>query len=106
MTQAIADPSDRKRWSANLQAEIDGELVYRAMSANPGEPRLALLYDEMADAEARHAALWRERLSQSGPVPAIEPSWRARTLAFHARRFCDGLVAPTIASQERDGRTM
>lgn len=105
MTQAIADPSDRKRWSANLQAEIDGELVYRAMSANPGEPRLALLYDEMADAEARHAALWRERLSQSGPVPAIEPSWRARTLAFLARRFGAGLVAPTMASQERDGRT-
>ncbi|HSI99359.1 MAG TPA: ferritin family protein, partial [Patescibacteria group bacterium] len=55
--------ADRARWSANLQAEVDGEFIYRAMAANAGDPRLADLYAAMADAEGRHARLWRDRLA-------------------------------------------
>jgi VIT1/CCC1 family predicted Fe2+/Mn2+ transporter len=98
--------ADVDRWRANLRAEVDGELIYRAMAANAGDPRLARLYVQMADAEARHADLWRGQLHAAKSRSSISPSWRARTLAFVARRFGAGMVAPIIASQEREARTM
>jgi VIT1/CCC1 family predicted Fe2+/Mn2+ transporter len=106
MTDTIASSRDIGRWRANLQAEVDGELVYRAMAANAGDERLVPLYREMADAEARHAELWRGRLRGAGAADRVGPSWRARTLAMLARRLGAGLVAPTVAKQEREGRTM
>lgn len=106
MTDTIAPVPDIGRWRANLQAEVDGELVYRAMAANAGDERLGPLYGEMADAEARHAELWRDRLRGAGAGDRVGPSWRARTLAMLARRLGAGLVAPTVAKQEREGRTM
>jgi VIT1/CCC1 family predicted Fe2+/Mn2+ transporter len=106
MDKAVLGISDADRWRANLRAEVDGELVYRAMAANAGDEKLADLYGRMAAAEGRHADLWRERLSGAGSHSSLAPSWRARTLAFIARRFGAGLVAPIIASQERESRTM
>src|SRR5690606_3574921 len=57
------------------------------------------------DAEARHARTWEEELTTLGVQPgAFRPSWRARTLAWLARRFSPALVAPTLSAQEaRDG---
>jgi VIT1/CCC1 family predicted Fe2+/Mn2+ transporter len=106
MDKAAPSISDADRWRANLRAEVDGELVYRAMAANAGDEKLADLYGRMADAEGRHADLWRERLSGAGSRSSVAPSWRARTLAFIARRFGAGLVAPIVASQERASQTM
>lgn len=103
---AAVTTADVDRWRANLRAEVDGELIYRAMAANAGDPRLARLYVQMADAEARHADLWRGQLHAAKSRASISPSWRARTLAFVARRFGAGMVAPIIASQEREARTM
>ncbi len=103
---AMTDPTSIERWRANLQAEVDGELVYRAMAAKAGDERLAHLYAEMADTEARHAELWRDHLRRTGGNDQIRPSWRARTLAFLARRLGAALVAPTVARQERVARTM
>ncbi|HET8776534.1 MAG TPA: VIT1/CCC1 transporter family protein [Candidatus Limnocylindria bacterium] len=105
-SSASATTADVDRWRANLRAEVDGELIYRAMAANAGDPRLARLYVQMADAEARHADLWRGQLNAAKSRSSISPSWRARTLAFVARRFGAGMVAPIIASQEREARTM
>lgn len=98
--------ADRARWSANLQAEVDGEFVYRAMAANAGDPRLAELYAAMAAAEGRHAQLWRDRLAASSVRVNPRPSVRARALGFIARRFGAGLVAPSVASEERQSRFM
>lgn len=106
MDKAVLGISDADRWRANLRAEVDGELVYRAMAANAGDEKLADLYGRMAAAEGRHADLWREKLSGAGSRSSLAPSRRARTLAFIARRFGAGLVAPIIASQERESRTM
>jgi VIT1/CCC1 family predicted Fe2+/Mn2+ transporter len=106
MDKAAPSISDADRWRANLRAEVDGELVYRAMAANAGDEKLADLYGRMADAEGRHADLWREKLSGAGSRSSVTPSWRARTLAFIARRFGAGLVAPIVASQERASQTM
>ncbi len=99
-------PSDIQRWKANLQGEVDGAYLYRAMAANAGDERLAQLYEQMGKAEERHGALWLERLTAAGRRTAARPTWRARVLGFVARRFGAGLIAPIIASQERVGQTM
>jgi len=97
---------DLTRWRANLQGELDGIAVYRGMAAGANDARLAELYGRLADTEARHAELWRGRLTAAGAAAPGRPTWRARLLATLARRFGPGLVASTIASQEASGQNM
>lgn len=106
MTESVHSRADVARWRNNLRAEVDGGWVYRAMAANAGDDRLASLYTEMAAAEERHAELWRTKLIGIGAGGSVGPSGRARILAILARRLGAGLVAPIIASQERQGLTM
>ena len=106
MTESVPSRTDVARWRNNLRAEVDGGWVYRAMAANAGDDRLATLFTEMAAAEERHAALWRAMLIGAGAGGSVGPSGRARILALLARRLGAGLVAPIIASQERQGQTM
>ena len=100
------DPATVARWRANLQGEVDGALLYRAMAAKPGDERLGELYTRMAEAEERHGALWRDKLTAAGLAATVRASWRARTLALIARRFGAGMVAPAIAGQERRNQAM
>jgi VIT1/CCC1 family predicted Fe2+/Mn2+ transporter len=101
-----AQPDDVRRWRENLQGEVDGAHIYRGMAANAGDQRLAELYTRMAEAEERHAALWRERLDAAGVAAPLRPSWRASTLGWVARRVGAAVVAPVIADQEVTGRGM
>jgi len=106
VTNATA-ASDVDRWRRNLQGEVDGALIYRAMAAKAGDERLADLYRRMAESEDRHAALWRGQLDQAGAAPrAVDPTARARILAWLARTGGAGLVAPIVAGQERSARRM
>lgn len=99
-------PDDIGRWRRNLQGEIDGTLVYRAMAGNAGDDRLADLYLRMAATEEGHAALWRGRLAEARAVGPVGPSRRARLLGFLAGRLGASFVAPVVAGQERRSRTM
>lgn len=98
--------ADVARWRRNLQGEVDGALIYRAMAANAGDEGLATLYAGMAQAEERHAALWREQLTGASATGAVSPSLRARVIAWLGRRFGAGLITPIVADQERRNRTM
>ena len=99
-------PDDTRRWAANLQAEIDGITVYRAMAVGSRDPRLAELYNRLAEAEGRHADIWRERLTHASADAPSGATWRARLLAWIARRLGPGMVIGTIAGQERGSRGM
>jgi VIT1/CCC1 family predicted Fe2+/Mn2+ transporter len=99
-------PKDVARWRANLQGEVDGAYLYRAMAANAGDDRLATLYLRLAQTEERHAALWRDRLRAAGAPTDLRPTLRARVLGLLARRFGASVVAPIMAVEERTGRTM
>ena len=106
VTEAMA-PSEIERWRRNLQGEVDGALIYRAMARKAGDDRLAELYTRMAESEDRHAALWRGRLEGAGARSrTVDPTVRARILAWLARTGGAGLVAPIVAGQERSARTM
>jgi VIT1/CCC1 family predicted Fe2+/Mn2+ transporter len=56
----------------------------------------------MAEAEERHAEIWRTKLREAGAtdVPA-HPGWRTRTLIALARRFGAGLILLTVVQQEQ-----
>ncbi len=101
-----ASSSDLARWRANLQGEVDGATVYRGMAAGCDDRRLCELYTRLAETEERHGALWREQILNAAGSVEVAPSWRARVLAWIARRFGPGLVASTMASQEAASRGM
>jgi VIT1/CCC1 family predicted Fe2+/Mn2+ transporter len=88
------------RWRANLQGELDGIAVYTAMAEGSRDERLTELYSRLAATEERHAALWRKHLADAEAPAPTTPTFRARSLAFIARRFGPGWVASTMASRE------
>jgi VIT1/CCC1 family predicted Fe2+/Mn2+ transporter len=92
---------DVDRWRSNLHGEADGIAIYRAMADAEPQPALATVYRKLAEAEARHAALWETKLRDAGAWTKVpRPSWRARALVFVARRFGAGWVAATVAGRE------
>ena len=92
------DDTDSRRYRANLQGEIDGAAVYRALADSESDPKLAEVFRRLASVEEAHAEFWRTRLSPQGG--ALSPSLHARFLAWTARRFGPGLVIPTLAAAE------
>src|SRR5690348_7622899 len=97
----MAKPADLARYRANLRAELDGAALYRAIAeAEPDAQRRAVLM-ELARAETRHAALWRDKLRAAGePEPRFSPSLRTRLLGALARRFGPRFVMPSLAAAE------
>lgn len=97
-----ATETDIQRYRANLQAEVDGAALYRALAENEQTPELAEVYARLAASEERHAAFWRERLSQAGAEEGEPtPGWRTRVLIALARRFGPALILPTITDREQ-----
>lgn len=92
--------ADTARWLENLQGEVDGAAVYRAMAAHESDAGLATVYGRLALAEDRHAAVWVAKLREANAWRPLRPSWRARVLMFAATRAGAGLVATTMASRE------
>ena len=94
--------SEAPRYRSNLQGEIDSAYVYRAMAASEKSPQLASVYIRLAEVEERHLSFWEEHLRSIGVEPGPRsPSWRARTMAFLARRFGAKIVLPTVATLEQ-----
>lgn len=97
----MADNSDARRYRANLQGEVDGEAVYSALAEAEPDPSLAAVYKKLASVEGAHAQFWRTRLDREGIRGLkLSPSFRARALAWLARRFSASFVLPTIAAGE------
>jgi VIT1/CCC1 family predicted Fe2+/Mn2+ transporter len=99
-TNDMTSAPDIARYRANLQAEIDGGALYRAMAEGSQSVQLGELYRRLAETEERHAELWRGRLADIGASFPASATVRTRLLVALVRRFGPGLVAGTIASQE------
>lgn len=96
-----------ERYRENLQGEVDGITVYRGMARGERDPDLRTVYERLAEAEARHAAVWEAKLREAGRWRgAPRPTWRARLLAAVAARFGAAVVAPTMAASERRDQGM
>jgi len=100
--RSASTSSDTTRYRTNRQGEIDGAAVYRAMAAAEKTPQLASVYERLAEVEEHHLSFWEQQLRTIGADPGPRrPSWRARTMAFLARRFGPGIVLSTVATLEQ-----
>jgi vacuolar iron transporter family protein len=91
-----------QRYRQNWQKEIDGGALYQALSEAAARPEMKDVYLKLAQSEGKHAAYWAGLLAEAGQrLPVARPSWRARTLAWLARRFGPQFVLPTVAGNER-----
>ncbi|HEY4945641.1 MAG TPA: VIT1/CCC1 family protein [Candidatus Limnocylindrales bacterium] len=100
-------PGDLKRYRANLQGEIDGAALYRAMVDAEANLSLKEFYRRLAETETRHGAVWREYLEAAGISTAgLGPSWRARILMLISRRFGSAVIVATIAGRESSDQAM
>jgi VIT1/CCC1 family predicted Fe2+/Mn2+ transporter len=96
---------DVRRFLANRQGEVDSAVQYRAMAAAETDAGIARLFLELADVEEKHAGFWETKLRDRGIDPGPRrPTWRARVLAWTARRFGARLILPTVAQREAVGR--
>jgi VIT1/CCC1 family predicted Fe2+/Mn2+ transporter len=96
-------PDDKRvRYQENLRGEVDGASLYHVLSETEPDARLAEVYRRLAAVEESHAEYWKKQLTRLGArIPALKPGFRARGLAFLARRFGPGFVLPVINSLEQ-----
>jgi VIT1/CCC1 family predicted Fe2+/Mn2+ transporter len=99
------ESSDIRRYQVNLRDELDGAALYTQIAAAEPDPVRRDLFLQLAQAEAKHAGLWRDKLAAAGvnQEPYV-PSFRTRLLGKLARRFGPGFVMPTIAAAEFSDR--
>ncbi len=92
---------DIKRYADNLRDELNGAALYRALAGAEPDPSRKDLFLQLADAESKHANLWREKLVAAGvDPPAFAPDFRTRLLGRIAKRFGVHFVLPTVAAAE------
>jgi vacuolar iron transporter family protein len=94
-----------QRYRANWQDEIDIAAHYRAMADGEPDDAVARVYRALAAMEDKHAGFWEEQFRTAGVEPGPRrPSWRARLLAWIARRGSAQLILPTVATREYTSR--
>ena len=98
----MSESGSAARYRANLQGEIGGAALYRALADAEADPRLTEVYRRLAAVEEAHAEFWRKQLARVGAKPGtLRPDWRTRALAWLARRFGPQFVLPVIGALER-----
>lgn len=95
--------SAAQRYRTNYLEEREAAALYRQLAEAESDPNLASIYRQLAEMEDRHAAVWEARLRELGePVPAAGLRWRARLIAWLARRFGASAVLPMVMAAEDD----
>ncbi|HXW73895.1 MAG TPA: VIT1/CCC1 transporter family protein [Steroidobacteraceae bacterium] len=96
---------DIERYRDNLRDELDGATLYTTLAAAEPDPIRKDLFLQLAQAEAKHAGIWRAKLAAAGlKEERYVPSFRTRLLGKLAQRFGPAFVMPTIAAAEFSDR--
>jgi vacuolar iron transporter family protein len=103
----MAEEEPRRRYTANLQGEVNSAALYRSLSQTEKNPELAQVYARLAAVEEAHAEFWKRKIGAIDKRTAtLRPSYRTWALAWLARRFDPAFVLPTINTLEQiDGGT-
>ncbi|MES1196114.1 MAG: VIT1/CCC1 transporter family protein [Steroidobacter sp.] len=95
------DSNDLKRYRDNLQDELNGAALYTALADAEPDPLRKDLFLQLAEAETRHAQLWRDKLIAAGVQDVrFVPGFRTRLLSKLAHYFGPRFVLPTVAAAE------
>lgn len=98
------DKQEIARYRDNLQQETDGAALYRMLAAADVESELAGVYLRLAEAEERHARLWKRKLTDAGiDISSFQPSAKIRFVGWLARRFGVNAVMPLVTAMESGG---
>ncbi|HSN89939.1 MAG TPA: VIT1/CCC1 family protein [Anaeromyxobacteraceae bacterium] len=88
-------------WLQNLLDERDGAALYEGLARYEKDPDKARSFRELAEAERRHAEIWRRKLEKEGvAIPPDRPSSRIRAMVWLARRLGSNAVVPMILDAE------
>src|SRR6516162_9371339 len=98
----MPEDDPRRRFTANLQGEVDSAALYRTLAQTEKNPQLAQVYRRLAAIEEAHAEYWKNHIAAiDHKVPSLRPGFRARALGWLARRFGPAFVLLTIDTLER-----
>jgi VIT1/CCC1 family predicted Fe2+/Mn2+ transporter len=98
----MSDRQSQRRYSANLQGEIDSAALYKTLSEAEKNPQLAQVYARLGAIESAHADFWKRQIEALGHrVPQLRPGFRTRALEWLARRFGPAFVLPTVNTLEQ-----
>ncbi len=88
-------------WLENLRDEWDGVTLYRGLAQVERDPGRARTFSKLAEAEERHASIWRRKLEKAGvALPPDVPSTRTRALVWLAKRLGTQAVLPLVVMTE------
>jgi VIT1/CCC1 family predicted Fe2+/Mn2+ transporter len=97
----MPEEDPRRRYTANLQGEVDSAALYRTLAQTEKNPQLAQVYRRLAAIEEAHAEYWKSHIAAiDHRVPQLRPGFRTRALAWLARRFGPAFVLPTVDTLE------
>ncbi len=84
-----------------LAEEIDAAYLYRELAAVEADVKRRDLFERLATVEDKHIERWEQVLAeQGGQAGERVPSFRARLVAWVARRLGPGAVLPMILAEE------
>ena len=97
----MPEQDPRRRYTANLQGEVDSAALYRTLAQTEKNPQLAQVYRRLAAIEDAHAEYWRNHIAAiDHRMPKLRPGFRTRALSWLARRFGPAFVLPTVDTLE------
>jgi VIT1/CCC1 family predicted Fe2+/Mn2+ transporter len=97
----MPEDDPRRRYTANLQGEVDSAALYRTLAQTEENPQLAQVYQRLAAIEEAHGEYWKNHIEAiDHKVPNLQPGFRTRALGWLARRFGPAFVLPTIDTLE------
>ena len=88
-------------WRHHLEDEADAAYLYRVLAEVESNPERREIYRRLAEVEDRHTELWQQVFAERDIELALpRPSWRARLLAWIARRFSPSVLVPLLLREE------
>ena len=101
------DKELKKKYKSYLAEEVDGIFIYQQLAEIENDSNLVEIYSHLAESEQRHVDLWQQELAKLDADNTLpEPSIRAKSLMWIARKFSPDLVLPVIKAFESDAASM
>ena len=98
----MADTADEiALWCHHLKDEADAAYLYRVLAEVESDPERGEIYRRLAEIEDRHTELWQKIFADRDiELAPPQPSFRARLLAWVARRFSPSVLVPLLLREE------
>jgi Rubrerythrin len=88
----MPEDNPRRRYTANLQGEVDSAALYRTLAQTEKNPHLAQVYRRLAAIEEAHAEYWKNHIAAiDHKVPNLRPGFRTRALLGANDGLCSNL---------------